>query len=350
MMAKVTITNLAKRCGVSKATVSRVLNHPELVSEPLRNRIMETIEKLGYRPNPFARKLGTGGSHGIALFVLDILNPFFALIAREMNKLAFESGIPLTVCDSDYNEDMEMIYLDYVIQNRISGVIFTEGISQTAVNRARGRVPVVLIDLHCHEGVLPQVTSDNFGGALAATDYLIQLNHRRIGFVTGPLEWSTAAQRFRGYQAALEKHKISFDPALVYHGDFRPESGMQAIDYFFSMPEWPTAVFCSNDQMVFGALNKAQNLNLSIPQDFSLVGFDDIPLVSLVRPKITTVRQDVPTLCRTALDLLNREIRGDSPHDSVIIPTRFVARETCKKTSLSPAVETPPRLRVGDSG
>jgi len=349
-MEKLTITDLAKRCGVSKATISRVLNHPELVSEPLRNRIMKTMKELGYRPNPFARKLGIGGSHGIALFVLDILNPFFALIAREINKLAFESGIPLTVCDSDYNEEMEMAYLDYVIENRISGVIFTEGISKAAANKAEGKVPLVLIDLHYEDGVFPEVTSDNFGGALAATDYLIQLNHRRIGFVTGPLEWSTALQRFRGYKAALEKHKIPFDPDLVYHGDFRPESGMQAIDHFFSMGEWPTAIFCSNDQMVFGALNKAQNLNLSIPQDFSLVGFDDILLVSLVRPKITTVRQDVPALCRTAMDLLNKQIKGDSCEDRVVVPTQFMARDTCKKASPRPGVETIFRLRAEDGG
>lgn len=340
MMGKVTITNLARTCGVSKATISRVLNHPELVSESLRNRIMETIEQLGYRPNPFARGLGTGGFHGIALFVLDILNPFFALVTREINKLAFASGIPLTVCDSDYSEEMETVYLNYVIQNRISGIIFTEGISETAVNKARERVPVVLIDLHCEGGNLPEVTSDNFGGALAATEYLIQLNHRRIGFVAGPLEWSTALQRFRGYQAALEKHKIPFNPDLVYHGDFRPDSGMQAIDHFFSMRQWPTAVFCSNDQMVFGALNKAQNLNLSVPEDFSLIGFDDIPLVSLVRPKITTVRQDVATLCRTALELLNRQIKGDSPQGGVVVPTQFIARDSCKKSSLRPAVHS----------
>jgi LacI family repressor for deo operon, udp, cdd, tsx, nupC, and nupG len=203
-------------------------------------------------------------------------------------------------------------------------------------------VPVVLIDLHSKDGAFPEVTSDNFGGALAATDYLIQLNHRRIGFVTGPLEWSTALQRFRGYKAALEKHKIPFDPGLVYHGDFRPESGMQAIDHFFSMGEWPTAIFCSNDQMVFGALNKAQNLNLSIPQDFSLVGFDDIPLVSLVRPRITTVRQDVPALCRTAMELLNKQIKGNSCQDLVIVPTQFMARDTCKKTSLGAAAQSIP--------
>jgi DNA-binding LacI/PurR family transcriptional regulator len=349
-MGKVTITDLAKTCGVSKATVSRVLNHPEMVSEPLRNRIRETMAKLGYTPNPFARTLGTGGSHGIGLFVLDILNPFFGLVAREINKLAFERGIPLTVCDSDYNAEMEMVYLDHVIQNHIGGIIFTEGISERAVDMAEGKVPMVLIDLHYEDRLLPEVTSDNFGGAFAATEYLIQLNHKRIGFVTGPLEWSTALHRFRGYQAALEKHGIPFDPGLVYHGDFRPESGMEAIDYFFSRAEWPTAVFCSNDQMVFGALNKAQVLNLSIPQDFSLVGFDDIPLVSLVRPKITTVRQDVPVLCRKAMDLLDGQIRGESRQDRVVVPTQFMARETCKKTSMHPTVETVSRLRAEDTG
>jgi DNA-binding LacI/PurR family transcriptional regulator len=347
-MSGVTISDLANACGVSKATVSRVLNHPGLVSEPLRDRVLKAMRELGYTPNPFARQLGIGGSHGMALFVLDILNPFFALIAREINKLAFQSGMPLTICDSDYNEDMEMAYLDHVIQNRIGGIIFTEGISQTVIDRAKGRVPVVLIDLHSEDGGVAEVTSDSFGGALAATEYLIQLEHRRIAFVTGPLDWATALERFRGYQAALEKYGIPLDSELVHHGDFRPESGMEAIDAFFSLSEWPTAVFCSNDQMVFGALNKAQNLNLSVPEDFSLIGFDDIPLVSLVRPKVTTVHQDVPAICRKALELLNEQISGTMPSDRVVVPTRFMARDSCRKNG--PRSTMRPLTRQGVEG
>lgn len=331
MKKKYTIQEIAKLCGTSKATVSRVLNNPDIVSAPLRKKIQETMEALEYTPNPFAQTLGTNGMWGIALFVFDILNPFFALMVREIGKMTMANKIPLTVCDTENNEEKEEIYLDYLLKNKIGGIIFSEGISHSIIDRARQSTPVVLIDQYdTHMGV-PEVTSDNFDGAKQAVEHLVQLNHRRIGFVAGPESWTTARERFRGFRQALMEHDLPYEPDLVYHGDFLYESGISALEYFLGLKEWPTAVVCANDQMALGIINKAHVMNISIPNDMSIIGFDGLPLFGLRASGLTTVKQDVPLLCKNAVDMLMDKINHKPTHKQVIIPTQLTIGNTCQK-------------------
>jgi len=331
MKKEYTISEIARLCGTSKATVSRVLNNPGMVSEKLRTKVLETVARVGYTPNPFAQQLGISGSWGIALFVFDIVNPFFALMTRQIGHLTMEKGIPLTVCDTENDKEKEEVYLDYLLRNKIGGIIFTEGISVSLVDRARKRVPVVLIDQHYAPDTMPEVTSDNFNGSFQATEYLIQLNHRRIGYVAGPQDWPSARERFNGYRQALEKHRIEYYADLVYQGDFMYDSGLRGLEYFLGLKEWPTAIFCANDQMALGVFNKAQLLNLSIPNDISLVGFDGIPLFGMSSPRLTSVKQDIPMLCRCAVDLLMRQIGGETNMEHTIVPAQLVVGDTCKK-------------------
>lgn len=330
-MKKYSISEVARICGTSKATVSRVLNHPEIVSGPLRKKICQKMKEIGYTPNPFARKLGANSLWGVALFVFDIINPFFALMVKEISHLAIKEKIPLTVCNTENNKYNEKIYLDFVLKNRIGGIIFTEGVSNEIIDRAKEYVPVVLIDQHYALGNIPEISSNNYNGAFKATSYLIQLNHKRIGFVTGPENWPSAQDRLNGYKDALKKNKIEFKPELVYKGDFQLESGIKAMEYFLSSSKWPTAIFCSNDQMAIGVLNKAHTMNISIPNDISLLGFDDIPLISFMKPKITTVRQNIPLLCEKAFKLILGQSNEEVPTERILIPTELVIGDTCKK-------------------
>lgn len=331
-LRKHTISEVARLCGTSKATVSRVLNNPGLVAEPLRLRILAKMEEIGYSPNPFAARLGAKGNWGIALFVFDIVNPFFSLMVREVGHLTMERQIPLTVCDTEADKAKEHIYLDYVLHNRIGGIVFTEGISQSIIERARKQVPVVLIDQHFVPGSIPEVTSDNFKGALQAVEYLIQMNHRRIGFVTGPENWPSAKERYRGYCEALERNNLEFRTELIYRGDFQFESGIRALEYFLGLSDWPTAVFCANDQMAVGVLSKANLLNIQIPADLSLIGFDGIPMLFVVNPNLTTVEQDIPRLCGHAIEMMMKQLNGEKNiKERIIVPTRLQVGETCKK-------------------
>ena len=331
-----TISEIARLSGTSKATVSRVLNNPKIVSEGVRKRILAIMEEIGYTPNPFAQRLSGVSTWGIALFVFDIINPFFALMVRQIGRLTMERRLALTVCDTENDEEKEKLYLDYLLENRIGGIIFTEGISLSIVDEAKKRVPIVLVDQHYNPDSVPEVTSDNFTGARQATEYLIQLNHRRIAFVAGPSGWPSAKERLRGYRAALETNGIEYDPGLVFEGDFRLEAGLRAFEYFLGLPQWPTAVFCANDQMALGALYKAQAMNLAVPNDVSIVGFDAIPHLGFGNVRLTTVCQDIPRLCSSAVGLLMRQLRGEETQERIVVPTRLVVGETCKKLTLVP--------------
>lgn len=333
-MAKYTITEIAKLCNTSPATVSRVLNNPELVAQPLRERIMETMKEVGYKPNPFASRLSSKARWGLALFVFDILNPFFALIVRKISHLAMEQGIPLTICDTENNAEKEKIYLDYLLDNKIGGIIFAEGISLETIERAREHTEVVLIDRHYRKGKISEVSSDNYNGGKQATEYLLQLNHRNIGFIGGPANWPSAEDRYRGYKDALEAHRIPFRSEMVFDGDLRFESGIKAIEYFLTLSDWPTAIFSANDQMAYGALSKAVNLNISVPDDISLIGFDNIPFYSFYNTRLTTVQQDIQGLCDNAFDVLMKKINNELDEEDerrILIPVKLQIGETCRK-------------------
>jgi DNA-binding LacI/PurR family transcriptional regulator len=335
-MARYTITEIAKLCGTSPATVSRVLNNPDMVAKPLRDRIRRTMEEVGYKPNPFASRLSSQSRWGLALFVFDILNPFFALIVRKISHLAMEQRIPLTVCDTENNEEKERIFLGYLLENQIAGIIFSEGISMATIERAKEATETVLIDRHYGEGLVSEVSSDNYKGGCQATEYLLQLNHRHIAFIGGPDGWTSAEHRFRGYRDTLERHNLPFRPELVFQGDLQFESGISALEYFLTLPEWPSAIFSANDQMAFGVLTKANSLNISIPKDISLIGFDDIPMYGFYGTKLTTVRQNIDELCRIAFQIMMAKLKrsqqqGEQQH--VVIPTNLTIGQTCGKYS-----------------
>ena len=333
-MKKYTIAEIASMCGTSPSTVSRVMNNPGIVEESLRTRIQSTMAKLQYRPNPFAARLGSKGGWGVALFVFDILNPFFAQIVRRIGRLALEERMPLTVCDTENNPDKERLYLDYVLENRIAGIIFTEGILAETINRAREQTAVVAIDRACENDRIAEISSDNYSGARRATEHLLQLNHTRIGFISGQSGWASSEARFRGYRDAITARGLEVDPTLVYHGNLRYESGIAALEYFLTLPAWPTAIFCANDQMAYGVHSKATSLNIAIPDDISLVGFDDTPFSSLSSGELTTVTQNIDELSRGAFEILHNRMRGNDGQTvkkSIIVPTRLKIGSTCKK-------------------
>lgn len=236
------------------------------------------------------------------------------------------------MCDTENNQEKEHIYLEYVLDNKIGGIIFSEGISIPVIEQAQKYTKTVLIDRHMQEGVVSEVSSDNFAGGKNATEYLIQLNHHAIGFINGPDDWPSAEDRFAGYRAALEKHHIPYRPELVYQGDFQFDSGSSALEYFLTLPQWPTAIFSANDQMAFGVLSKARSMNISIPEDISLIGFDDIPFYSLYNTKLTTVQQDIKSLCARAFETLMKDINEElTEKQKIVIPTKLKVGETCRK-------------------
>jgi DNA-binding LacI/PurR family transcriptional regulator len=330
-----TIAEIAKLCNTSQATVSRVLNRPNLVAEPLRSRIRRTMEEVGYRPHPFASRLSPQSRWGLALFVFDILNPFFAMMVRRIGHLAMQKGIPLTVCDTECNVQKESLYLDHLLENRIAGIIFGEGISRATIDRARAATETVLIDRHFEEVQVTEISSDNYSGGCQATEYLLQLGHRSIGFIGGPEGWASSEDRLRGYCDTLANYGIPCRRELVFRGDLRFESGIDALEYFLTLSQWPSALFCANDQMAFGVLTRARSLNIVVPDDLSVIGFDNAAPHGF-GTRLTTVQQDVQSLCSTAFEIMLQRIdtQQETPERSrVLIPTSLSIGETSAKFS-----------------
>jgi len=328
----ITIRQIAVICGVSIATVSRVINEPEKVAPETRQKVQAVIDKYNYVPNQIARNLGSRQSNSLALFVFDIVNPFFTNLIRELNSYAFDNNYSLLICDTADSRERELRYVDFVNMTRIAGLILTEGILHDTIDRIDASVPVVCIDrqLDCdRHHVL--VTSANREGARTAMEYLVNLNHRRIGFLGGPAGVRTAEERKKGYMDVIGKYDLPIDERYILAGDFKRESGVQALEYFLSLDEPPTAIFCANDLMAEGVLSRALSLNLSVPGDLSVVGFDGVSSNHFKR--LTTVRQSVEKISEAAMTELIKMIRhgGASSTKVMEIPTQFVVGETCQK-------------------
>ncbi|MDW8101168.1 MAG: LacI family DNA-binding transcriptional regulator [Anaerolineae bacterium] len=329
-----TIYDVARAAGVSISTVSHVLNGTRYVSEETRARVLQAIEKLNYRPSFLARAMVRQETRTIGLIVPDNVNPFFAELARGIEDYGFEAGYNVILCNSDRNTSKEQAYLDMLISKRVDGVIY-----MTAdVNRERlqplldHKIPVVTFDRD-YEGI-DAVLLDNLYGGYEATRHLIELGHHRIACISGPDPMTRSGDRIRGYQKALLEAGLSPDPALVVTGNWTYQSGREAAHLLFELPSPPTAIFACNDTMAIGAISYLRERGLAVPQEVSIVGFDNISLSAFTCPPLTTMVTPIlelgQRLCQMLLDRINGKL---SP-----MPQRFVIRgELLIRGSTAPA-------------
>lgn len=326
-----TISDIAKLSDVSTATVSRVINSPEKVSEATRKKVMATIKKYNYQPNGLAKSFRTKKSKTLALFIYDIDNPFYAKLIKELNKMAFDRDYTLIICDTENNKDRELEYINYINQNKIEGLIMTEGISTDHFNKLNNNMYLVCIDrdLDCEIPYL-RVTTNNRESVAKAIEYLVNLNHQKIALVSGPKDVKTSIERKKGYLDIVNKYDLPVADNYIYQGDFKRESGSKALDYFLSLSELPSAVFCSNDLMAEGLLARALSLNIDIPNDLSLIGFDGVSK-SLYK-SLTTIKQDIHGIAETSINGLISMIEGGGKGNTVKeISGEFLIGETCRR-------------------
>ncbi len=327
-----TIREIANICDVSTATVSRVINSPEQVSQITREKVKKVIEKYHYTPNQIAKNFSLNKSNNIAFFVFDIMNPFFTGLIKEMNKLAFDQNYSLIICDTDNSRERELKYIDYINMSKIAGLIMTEGVSANTINKIDSSCPVVCIDRYakCNRDYL-LVTSANREGANKAVEYLISLKHKKIAFIGGPKGIKTADERKKGYLDAVEKYSLPIDEKYIFSGNFKKDSGMKAIEYFLTLDEIPTAIFCANDLMAEGVLSRSLSLNLNIPEDLSVIGFDGT--LNNYFKKLTTVKQLLEKISKVVMSELMKMI--DNPdyrtNQEIRIPTQLIIGETCQE-------------------
>jgi LacI family transcriptional regulator len=329
----VTSGDVARLAGVSRATVSYVINNgPRPVSEAARTRVLESIRQLGYQPNEVARNLRLQRTSTLGLIVPDTHNPYFSEVGRGVERVAFESGYSVILCHSRYQLDLEMQYVDLLHAQRVAGVILIPSTSNYAPYQKLKKygIKTVVIDRLVPDGIMPGLMADNFQGGFLATNHLLELGHRRIGYIRRPVDLSHSLGRFEGYQAALSEYGIPQIDNLVVTGGFVLSDGHRAAKELLALPERPTAIFAYNDIMAIGALRGLYELGLKVPKDFSLVGFDDIAQASFTCPSLTTIYIPKYEMGQHGADLLISiiEQRDSPPNLQKPLDMKLIIRES----------------------
>jgi len=337
MEERVTIRELARRSGVSVGTVSRALNGYTDVRPETRERIMRLASELDYTPAAAARSLVTQRSHVIGVFMEtgeghpDLQHPFFHEVLGGLKQRVGAGGFDLLLFASEnpgggYGPHS---YLKRARHHNVDGcaLIGLDPTDQEVRRLVRGEIPCVAIDMELEGPRTEVVMSDNEGGAAAAVRHLFDLGHRRIATVTGMIDSRPGIDRLRGYRAAIQELGLAYRDDYVRYGDFYAESGREATAALLDLDEPPTAVFAAADLMAIGAIRATAERGLSVPEDLSIVGFDDIQLAPHVNPPLTTLRQDKLGLGAAAGDALVARIAGDPERPALrTLPVELVVR------------------------
>jgi len=329
-----TLEQVGKLAGVSRSTVSRVINDHPSVRDDVRERVWEVIHQTGYQPHAAARSLVTRRTQIIGVIIPETVNrlftePFFLRLIQGITEGCNARGYHLMLSLLTSRDRREATYRNVIRNGYLDGLIVASAeLSDSLIpDLQREEIPFVLVGRHTNRHV-HYVDAGNVVGARTAVEHLIRLGHRRIGIITGRLDTPGGDDRFRGYRQGLEAHHIPLDDGLIAHGDFTEGSGMAGMQEL--LPASPTAVFVSSDTMAIGALKVLRQTGRRVPQDVALIGFDDIPLSSAVEPPLTTVRQPIAQMGETAVEILLSLLDhpGAEPQ-AVILPTELIIRESC---------------------
>lgn len=333
---EITIVDVADEAGVSYATVSRVINNKAHVSPEKRERVLRAMAQLGYVVNMQARSLAGGESRVVGLLVDYLSSSYMDEIIRGIDEALDAENYDLMLYTTHRRKTKESAYVTKLTRGLADGLLLILPRNAAAyLDTLRQRqFPHVMVDYLNNKQNVPSVSATNFRGAYDAMSFLLSLGHRRIGFITGTMELGSARDRLDGYRAALKDHGIPADSHLICEGDFTQPQGYQCAQELLSLSEQPTAIFASNDMMAFGVMEAARERGLRLPEDLSIVGFDDIPQASYVHPALTTIRQPLEEMGRSATHLLLKYIAHPNAEiERIELPTRLIIRESCQALS-----------------
>lgn len=330
---KVTIIDVAAKAGVSFGTVSRVINNDIHVKPETRERVLQTMQKLGFVANRQARILAGGKSNVIGLMVPDLGTGYIGELIRGIDAELSLTDLDLILYTTHRTASKEANYVASLAKGMVDGLLLVlpRSPSDYIGTLTRRNFPFVLID---HQGTghdCTAVGATNWQGAYNATEYLIKLGHSRIGFITGSMDLGCAVDRLEGYRSALRTHHLPDSPELIYEGRFFQPDGFAGASSLLDLPNPPTAIFASNDVMAMGVMDAVRDRGLRIPDDISIVGFDDIPQAALVRPALTTVSQPLEKMGRVATQMLLDLLQDPEKEAGRIeLPTELVIRDSCR--------------------
>jgi LacI family transcriptional regulator len=327
------IKDVAAHAGVSVATVSRVLNDSPKVSEETRLRVRAAMRALRYRPNAVARSLRTEATQTLGLIIGDILNPFFAVLARAVEDEARDAGYTVVIGNADERPEQQDHYVRTLLEQRVDGLLICPTAETTPLveDCVRSGSPVVFLDRTLPGLDVPSVRADGSDAIHDLVRHIHRLGHRRIAFISGPELLSTGRERTRAFRDAMRACGLEVRDEYVEAGDFQAASGRAVAARFLDLPEPPDVIFAGDNLMALGALDEIRARGLRIPEDVALASFDDVAWFVHLDPPITAIAQPAEELGRRAVRVLLDRVEGH-PVESVVLPARLVIRRSCGET------------------
>ncbi|MCL6610231.1 MAG: LacI family transcriptional regulator [Peptococcaceae bacterium] len=326
-----TIKDVADLAGVNPSTVSRVLNNAGLaVKEETRQRIMEAVRILNYKPNAVARSLRTRFTQLLGMVIPDISNPFFSILFKGAEAAASEKGFNIILGNTDDQKAREEALIQELRDRQVDGLILaTAQVDGALENMSLEGYPYVFVNRRPRETAGRYVVADNIKGAKLAIDHLVALGHTRIAHISGPLYTDVGLARLEGYRLALKDHGLPFSFENVVESEHNEEAGYwSALELFRKSPE-VTAIFAANDPIAIGVMTAVYERGLEIPGDISLVGYNDLPVVSKLRPPLTSVRLPLFEMGYKAAEMLIKIISGEPlEQDGIVLEPRLMVRES----------------------
>ncbi len=331
----ITIYDVAREANVSMATVSRVVNGNPNVKPTTRKKVMEVIDRLGYRPNAVARGLASKKTTTVGVIIPDISNMIFAELARGIEDIAMMYNYNIILSNSDQNVDKELRLLNTMLGKQVDGLVFMSGnITEEHVSEfEKSPVPVVLAGSMEETGKIPSVNIDHEQAVYEAINNFIERGHKKIAMVIGPLhEPVNAEKKLVGYKRALSEAGIEYNEDFVQEGDYTYDSGIEAFEKFLESDIKPTAVFVASDEMALGVVHGAEDKGFVIPDDFEVITSENTKLSLMVRPQLTTIVQPLYDIGAVAMRLLTKLMNKEEvPEHKVILPHRVEERASTKQ-------------------
>lgn len=326
-----TLHEVARIAGVSPSTVSRILNGTARVSEDKRKAVEAAIANLSYKPNLLAQGLKKGRAMTIGILTQDLASPFFTEALMGVEAALNGTGYAPLIVSGHWHADEEAERVELLMARRVDGIVILSGsLSDKQIAGFAQRLPIVATGRRLDSGQARGIALDQLEGARLATDYLLELGHRQIAFIAGLPDHDDARSRLAGYRAGLEAAGIAFNPALIVQGNFQESGGLLAVNELLESHQRFTAIFCANDQTAYGARLALYRRGIRVPEDISLIGFDDLPNSNYTTPPLTTVRQPVYEMGKLAAHTVLQLLADELPL-LPSLPLDLVVRESARR-------------------
>jgi LacI family transcriptional regulator len=326
-----TMKQVAERAGVSTTTVSHVINNTRVVSQEARERVLSVIQEMRYIPSAVARSLKNDRTHTLGMMIPNNSNPYFAELIQGIEDECFKLGYNIILCNSYDDPRKQVAYIRVLMEKRIDGLILVSSGSDPELTQllADEAIPKVLVDRELTGVTADFIESDHEQGGFQATQYLLQLGHTNIACVTGPANLLSSSDRVTGYRRALQQAGVAFNPDFLVHSDFTSQGGFTAFQQLLTLATRPTAIFATNDLMAIGGICAANQLHISVPEQLSVLGYDDIALASFSTPPLTTIAQPKYQIgVLTAQVLVNRILHQNTSLRRELLQTQLVVRDS----------------------